>query len=185
MGTPTLPRRTMKGFIFPFEGMIADNSFHGSIVPNLSPKVKRSIKISIDLYGADGGGRTHTSSRIPDFESGASANSATSATHETKAFSSRRPFMFPIAPRRQRMARDARFRKCGNRDKTLSAEITLGKPKLAAKRSGRAGGQFDPEAAPPGKMGTGQPWTGPPEEYLCWRPAGKPLNSGFLISFPA
>ena len=30
--------------------------------------------------GADGGGRTHTSLRIPDFESSASANSATSAT---------------------------------------------------------------------------------------------------------
>ena len=30
--------------------------------------------------GADGGGRTHTSSRILDFESSASANSATSAT---------------------------------------------------------------------------------------------------------
>ena len=31
------------------------------------------------MSGADGGGRTHTSSRIPDFESSASANSATSA----------------------------------------------------------------------------------------------------------
>src|SRR6266446_2768479 len=31
------------------------------------------------LGGADGGGRTHTSLRIPDFESSASANSATSA----------------------------------------------------------------------------------------------------------
>ena len=30
-------------------------------------------------HGADGGGRTHTSSRILDFESSASANSATSA----------------------------------------------------------------------------------------------------------
>ena len=30
--------------------------------------------------GADGGGRTHTLSRVPDFESGASASSATSAT---------------------------------------------------------------------------------------------------------
>ena len=34
----------------------------------------------VDLDGADGGGRTHTLSRVPDFESGASANSATSAT---------------------------------------------------------------------------------------------------------
>ena len=32
--------------------------------------------------GAGGGGRTHTSSRIPDFESGASANSATPATNK-------------------------------------------------------------------------------------------------------
>lgn len=32
--------------------------------------------------GAGGGGRTHTSSRIPDFESGASANSATPATKD-------------------------------------------------------------------------------------------------------
>src|SRR5213592_4272401 len=32
-----------------------------------------------DYHGADGGGRTHTASRPPDFESGASANSATSA----------------------------------------------------------------------------------------------------------
>ena len=30
--------------------------------------------------GADGGGRTHTLSRVLDFESSASANSATSAT---------------------------------------------------------------------------------------------------------
>ena len=30
--------------------------------------------------GADGGGRTHTLLRVPDFESSASANSATSAT---------------------------------------------------------------------------------------------------------
>jgi hypothetical protein len=33
-----------------------------------------------ERHGADGGGRTHTLSRVPDFESGASANSATSAT---------------------------------------------------------------------------------------------------------
>jgi hypothetical protein len=33
----------------------------------------------LDFSGADGGGRTHTSLRIPDFESSASANSATSA----------------------------------------------------------------------------------------------------------
>ena len=30
-------------------------------------------------HGADGGGRTHTTLRLPDFESSASANSATSA----------------------------------------------------------------------------------------------------------
>src|ERR1017187_7393324 len=32
------------------------------------------------IDGADGGGRTHTTSRVPDFESSASANSATSAS---------------------------------------------------------------------------------------------------------
>ena len=32
------------------------------------------------FYGADGGGRTHTLLRVLDFESSASANSATSAT---------------------------------------------------------------------------------------------------------
>ena len=32
------------------------------------------------IFGADGGGRTHTASRLLDFESSASANSATSAT---------------------------------------------------------------------------------------------------------
>ena len=32
------------------------------------------------VVGADGGGRTHTLLRVPDFESSASANSATSAT---------------------------------------------------------------------------------------------------------
>ena len=42
----------------------------------------------VDYHGADGGGRTHTSSRIPDFESGASANSATSATMESNGFNS-------------------------------------------------------------------------------------------------
>jgi hypothetical protein len=31
------------------------------------------------MIGADGGGRTHTLVRVPDFESSASANSATSA----------------------------------------------------------------------------------------------------------
>ena len=31
------------------------------------------------IDGADGGGRTHTLLRVPDFESSASANSATSA----------------------------------------------------------------------------------------------------------
>ena len=40
--------------------------------------------------GADGGGRTHTSSRILDFESSASANSATSATRGTIYFSGAR-----------------------------------------------------------------------------------------------
>jgi hypothetical protein len=35
---------------------------------------------AVEKSGADGGGRTHTSSRILDFESSASANSATSAT---------------------------------------------------------------------------------------------------------
>ena len=36
------------------------------------------------IDGADGGGRTHTLSRVPDFESSASANSATSASLITK-----------------------------------------------------------------------------------------------------
>ena len=35
--------------------------------------------------GADGGGRTHTLSRVLDFESSASANSATSATFDCQA----------------------------------------------------------------------------------------------------
>jgi hypothetical protein len=35
---------------------------------------------TLNFDGADGGGRTHTSFRILDFESSASANSATSAT---------------------------------------------------------------------------------------------------------
>src|SRR2546428_356370 len=35
---------------------------------------------SESLVGADGGGRTHTLFRVPDFESSASADSATSAT---------------------------------------------------------------------------------------------------------
>jgi hypothetical protein len=51
-----------------------DGSLHPKAV-NIAVTVK-PVKSS----GADGGGRTHTSSRIPDFESGASANSATSAT---------------------------------------------------------------------------------------------------------
>src|SRR5882757_3927628 len=33
--------------------------------------------------GTDGGGRTHTLVRVPDFESSASANSATSATRQS------------------------------------------------------------------------------------------------------
>ena len=38
------------------------------------------------IFGADGGGRTHTLLRVLDFESSASANSATSATKISKAF---------------------------------------------------------------------------------------------------
>ena len=53
---------------------------------------------SFDLDGADGGGRTHTSSRIPDFESGASANSATSATNKINASASLAAFNFSLAP---------------------------------------------------------------------------------------
>ena len=41
---------------------------------------------NVDLYGADGGGRTHTSVKILDFESSASANSATSATSPPNIF---------------------------------------------------------------------------------------------------
>ena len=37
--------------------------------------------------GADGGGRTHTLSRVPDFESSASANSATSAAQLSSTYS--------------------------------------------------------------------------------------------------
>src|ERR1017187_2004517 len=42
--------------------------------------------IPLYFHGADGGGRTHTSSRILDFESSASANSATSATLFTMTY---------------------------------------------------------------------------------------------------
>ena len=56
-----------------------------------SPKCTKPLKIRDKIAqcvlerlqdGADGGGRTHTSSRTPDFESGASANSATSAQRQ-------------------------------------------------------------------------------------------------------
>ena len=40
------------------------------------------VRRSEEWVGADGGGRTHTLSRVPDFESSASANSATSAPGE-------------------------------------------------------------------------------------------------------
>jgi hypothetical protein len=110
------------------------------------------------LDGADGGGRTHTLSRVPDFESGASANSATSATNKINAFAVSPLSFFPlhpaIAPRRfqpcnpyginnrvpgnarntcQTMASGARFRKCRICFNTLSAETTLGKLKLTAR----------------------------------------------------
>jgi hypothetical protein len=108
------------------------------------------------IVGADGGGRTHTSSRIPDFESGASANSATSATDNYNA--SFDTFYFPIAPRGfclckpnriisrvpgnarttcQPMASGARFRKCRICFNTLSAETILGKLKFREKRFGK------------------------------------------------
>src|ERR1700690_234306 len=45
---------------------------------NINRYTSRKIAIQ-ENNGADGGGRTHTLSRVPDFESGASANSATSA----------------------------------------------------------------------------------------------------------
>ena len=50
---------------------------------NPGPKKTQTDDLPIDYQesnGADGGGRTHTLLRVPDFESGASANSATSAT---------------------------------------------------------------------------------------------------------
>src|ERR1035441_5774350 len=49
----------------------------------LQTLVKTTVFLGI-IDGADGGGRTHTLSRVLDFESSASANSATSATLITK-----------------------------------------------------------------------------------------------------
>src|SRR5450756_2939522 len=53
-------------------------TFHGRLLAirpkTFAPALQRA------KVGADGGGRTHTPFRIPDFESSASANSATSAT---------------------------------------------------------------------------------------------------------
>jgi hypothetical protein len=46
-------------------------------------QVTAALTIGI-IDGADGGGRTHTTLRLPDFESSASANSATSATLITR-----------------------------------------------------------------------------------------------------
>ncbi len=43
-----------------------------------------ALRQTLYFSGADGGGRTHTLSRVLDFESSASANSATSATSKTK-----------------------------------------------------------------------------------------------------
>lgn len=40
---------------------------------------KKSTLKSVDNHGAEGGGRTRTGVTPPDFESGASANSTTSA----------------------------------------------------------------------------------------------------------
>ena len=51
------------------------NGFPVSILPRFLAALSLGRK-----NGADGGGRTHTLLRVPDFESGASANSATSAT---------------------------------------------------------------------------------------------------------
>ena len=45
------------------------------------PHIPKARADSDSYYGADGGGRTHTLSRVLDFESSASANSATSATN--------------------------------------------------------------------------------------------------------
>jgi hypothetical protein len=42
------------------------------------------LKLVREICGADGGGRTHTLVRVPDFESSASANSATSAQSTLK-----------------------------------------------------------------------------------------------------
>ena len=47
-------------------------------INNKSP-FKEGLKVSCNLSGAEDGTRTHTSLTPPDFESGASANSATSA----------------------------------------------------------------------------------------------------------
>ena len=61
----------------------------------LSQQVKQYVKSPIN-YGAGGGGRTHTLSRVLDFESSASANSATPATNIIKPLRMNR--WLPIDP---------------------------------------------------------------------------------------
>ena len=53
---------------------------HGQFLAERSdpPRINPACRV-VDLYGADGGGRTHTPVKTLDFESSASANSATSA----------------------------------------------------------------------------------------------------------
>src|SRR5437867_2556743 len=61
--------------------------FLANTVPLLPAKPVDGPAPSLEKeLGADGGGRTHTSLRIPDFESSASANSATSARCRHKIY---------------------------------------------------------------------------------------------------
>jgi hypothetical protein len=69
------------------------------------------------INGADGGGRTHTLSRVPDFESSASANSATSATLITKHLCKFVPGDVDAAPR---LVQETGLAKQGNANSGLS-----------------------------------------------------------------
>jgi hypothetical protein len=87
------------------------------------------------LVGTDGGGRTHTLLRVLDFESSASANSATSATSITNyKFAGLRAYDLAVPSRQYRCKQYQRIFRERKRPVRSSAQwFSKAKPSLAGK----------------------------------------------------
>src|SRR5580658_2350802 len=73
-------RRVNPSFVFWFSPSGEEFFMTFSVEAGLMPRARLARAANININGARGGNRTHTALRPPDFESGASASSATRAS---------------------------------------------------------------------------------------------------------